>query len=103
MKLVISEKVVLQVKESIKFLSAVSTQAARDLLDEVELELKKITSFPNSNPPVQGLHIENIKYRKAIMSKGRYAFIYSVNEEEIYVHLFIDFRRDNSVLLSDLN
>lgn len=71
-----------QISESLKFLANVSTDAANNLLEEIKTKLNLIRISPHSYPLLTDPVIRGIEYRKAILSNGRYAIIYSINEEK---------------------
>ena len=103
MKVVVQERVFLQVGEAVRFLSNVSKEAANELISSVESALKGLDFFPRMHPLLRGTRIGELEYRQMILSGGRYALIYLIKDNNIYVEYFIDFRRNNKILISDLD
>ena len=103
MKVVISKRFFDQVNEAAIFLSNVSYQAANDLLENISVTIEKIKMFPTAFPRFLGNTIAGINYRKANLVNGRYAVIYSLKEDYIYVNMFIDYRQNNNRLLDLLD
>ena len=103
MDVIVQERVFLQVGESIRFLSNVSKTAAEELVDKIQKSLSELSFFPRMHPLIRGSKIGELEFRQTILPGGRYALIYLIKDEKIYVEHFIDFRRNNKLLLSDLD
>ena len=103
MNYVISKLFFEQVDDAARFVSYVSNEASKKLIEEVTLYIRKISESPRSYARFFENEIGGIEFRRAIINNGRYAIIYSINNEGIYFSMFLDLRKNNEELLNVLS
>ena len=84
----ISQRAYSNLLECVSFVKNVSSNAAKDLYDEIMTSIKSLSDFPNKYPEVEGLLIRQSKIRKMVIHKGRYVILYKVEDGIVGTYTF---------------
>ena len=90
----ISTRAYFSIKECVSFVNNVSNIAAKELYKEILSSINSLTIYPNKYPEVDGLSIKNAVIRKMTIHKGRYAILYKLEGNVIFIYDVIDIRKE---------
>jgi len=93
----ISQRAFTSIFECVSFLKKVSIESAEELYKEMMNSIKYLSSYPDRNPKIANLSIQQIPIRRMIICNGRYAILYKVNNNDVFVYDVLDNRRDNKL------
>jgi plasmid stabilization system protein ParE len=81
-----------------RFLAQVSEQAAKRLIETLQVKAKSLEQFPERNPWLVNPLLPYGKYRKLLLEK-RYLLVYRIKGNTVYVDAVVDTCRDYGWLL----
>ena len=93
----ISQRAFTSIFECVSFLKKVSIESAEELYKEMMNSIKSLSSYPDRNLKIANLSIQQIPIRRMIICNGRYAILYKVNNNDVFVYDVLDNRRDNKL------
>ncbi len=97
-KVIISERATDMLIEHVRFMAAVSLQAAEKLRAEIIEASESLQSLPERNTWFSDPLLSTNKYRKMIISK-RYLLLYQIKEDTVYMDYIINFNKDIAILM----
>lgn len=95
---IVSDRASSMLVNHVRFLTRVSSGAAKKLHREIIDGIKTLEVMPESYPWFNCEEIPANKYRKKLVSK-RYLLIYQIKDNKVYVDYVLDCRQDYGWLL----
>lgn len=84
-----------QISQCVAFVNNVSREAAILLYENIMNGIKTLRTLPNRCPKIDFIKIPFFEYRKLLIDDGRYAIIFRIESQTVYVNYFIDLRKQN--------
>ena len=97
-KVIVDRQVTELLQSHVRFLAQVSPEAADDLIDDVMAAINSLEIMPERCSWLNDEMLPANKYRKRIFSK-RYALIFLIKENTVYVDYILDCRQEYPWLL----
>ena len=97
-EIIISQRAYTSAFECVSFLKRVSIQSSQELYKEIMTAINSLSTFPNRNPEIKDLTIQQIPIRRMIICNGRYAIIYKIIDREVFIYDILDNRKDNKLI-----
>ena len=97
-EILISQKAFSDIRECVLFVNNVSSEAAKNLYEEIMNAVRSLPSLPNAYPAIEGLSIGDSKVRKMPIHGGRYLVFYKVESNKVVIYDIVDSRKEPSIL-----
>ena len=92
-RILVSEETVRMIGHHAHFLYQSSAPAAERLVDAYEKAVSSLVTLPQRCPWYRGMGVPQNKYRYLLFEK-RYALIFQIKEDTVYVDYAVDCRQD---------
>ena len=93
-KVVLSQHSFNQINQCVAFVNNVSKEAALKLYKDIMEGVSSLEDMPLRCPVVDYLKLPFGSIRKLIISNGRYALLFRVDKDVVYIDYFVDFRSE---------
>ena len=93
-QVVLSQHSFNQISQCVAFVNNVSQEAAKKLYKEIMEGVSSLEETPLRCPTIDYLKLPFGDIRKLVISNGRYALLFRVEKDKVYIDYFVDFRSE---------
>ena len=94
----ISQRAFTSLIECVSFVKRVSVHNAEMLHKQIMEAIHSLALFPSRNLEIKDLTIQQTPIRRMIIYDGRYAIVYKINGNQVFIYDILDNRRDNKLI-----